>query len=401
MTAYTFDRQGLKLDSAKDVEKYVKEMEENADNITEISFTGNTLGVEASEALSEAISKLSNLEKADLSDLFTGRLRSEIPTSVNFLLLALLNCKKVHTVDLSDNAFGIATIDPLENFLAKHTPLVHLILTNNGFGPEAGTRIANALEQLAQAKKSAGVTAKLVTVVCGRNRLENGSMEAWSKFLKAHGTIQELRLYQNGIRPEGIEQLILGGLVHSPELQKLDLQDNTFTLKGARAISKVLPKWTKLKELQINDTLLSSRGGKIFGQALVNSPVFDELEIINLQYNEIDAKGLEYIHEAIKTKLPNLKYLELNGNKFTEDHELIESINGVFEQRGFGELDELDDMDDESEDESEEDESEEEEAEEEAEAERELKDADEEEDQNVSPEKSEEVDELVQGIKNL
>jgi Ran GTPase-activating protein 1 len=395
MTVYTFDRQGLKLDSAKDVEKYVKEIEEKANEITEISFTGNTLGVEASEALSKAISKLSNLEKADLSDIFTGRLRDEIPTSVHSLLSALLNCKKAHTVDLSDNAFGIATIDPLEKFLAQHTPLVHLILANNGFGPEAGSRVGNALEKLAQAKKDSGVDAKLVTVVCGRNRLENGSMEAWSSFLKAHGTVQELRLYQNGIRPEGIEHLMLNGLVHTPELQKLDLQDNTFTLKGARAISEVIGKWTKLNELQINDTLLSPQGGRIFGEALLNAPIFDKLETINLQYNEIDTKGLELIHDAIKAKIPNLKYLELNGNKFSEDHELIESINGVFEERGFGELDELDDMEDESEDE---DQSEEEEEEK---TQRVVKDADEVEEQNVAPETSKEVDALAEKVKNL
>lgn len=396
MSLYTFDREGLKLDSAQDVEKYVREIEQRKDEITEIKFAGNTLGIGACQALANAIRQLSNLERADLSDIFTGRLREEIPMSVQSLLTALVECKKVHTVDLSDNAFGIATIEPLEKFLASHTPLVHLILTNNGFGPEAGSRVAKALEQLAESKKTAGVDAKLLTVVCGRNRLENGSMEAWAKLLKAHGdSIQELRLYQNGIRQEGIEHLLLNGLVHTPHLQKLDLQDNTFTLKGARALSQVISNWTKLKELQINDAFLTAQGGKVLAQSLVNGPVLETLETINLQYNDIDAKGLELIHDAIKTKIPNLKYLELNGNKFAEDHEFIDSINAVFEERGFGKLDELDDMDEES------DEEEQEIEEEEEESERVVKEADEAEEENVASEKSDEVDALADKVKNL
>lgn len=45
---------------------------------------------------------------------------------------------------------------------------------------------------------------------------------------------------QNGIRMEGIEAIV-GGLRKNAELQWLDLQDNTATEKGSRAIAKSLP----------------------------------------------------------------------------------------------------------------------------------------------------------------
>jgi Ran GTPase-activating protein 1 len=47
---------------------------------------------------------------------------------------------------------------------------------------------------------------------------------------------------QNGIRMEGIEAIV-GGLRENPSLQWLDLQDNTATEKGSRAIAKSLPSW--------------------------------------------------------------------------------------------------------------------------------------------------------------
>ena len=39
-----------------------------------------------------------------------------------------------------------------------------------------------------------------------------------------------------------------------------------------------------------------------------------------------------------------MKFLELNGNRFEEDSEHIDKINGIFEERGYGEIDELDEL---------------------------------------------------------
>ncbi|CAN6602208.1 ran GTPase-activating protein 1 [Trichomonascus vanleenenianus] len=386
-TTFSLNGKGLKLDTAEDIKPHLEELVKSADSVTEINLAGNTYGVEASKELARVARTLKNLETADLSDIFTGRLREEIPTSLDAILTAFLDCKKLHTLDLSDNAFGIATIDPLESFLAKHAPLRHLILANNGFGPQAGSRIGKALEELAQIKKEKE-THSLETIVCGRNRLENGSMAAWAKMLAAHGTVKELRLYQNGIRQEGIEHLLLKGLSKSPVLEKLDLQDNTFTMKGAKALVEVLPTWTQLKELVVSDCLLTAEGGYALSQALVDIKPLESLEVLKLQYNEIETDGLEKLKHAIEKNIPNLKVLELNGNRFPEDHEHVDAITQIFVERGFGELDELDDMEEETDVESEE----------EAEEEEEVKHAQEEEEENVAPENSAEVDELADEI---
>ena len=76
----------------------------------------------------------------------------------------------------------------------------------------------------------------------GRNRLENGSAPAFAKAFAALQTLREVRMPQNGIRMEGIEQIVTG-LQQCKELQHLDLQDNTATEKGSRAIAKSLPSY--------------------------------------------------------------------------------------------------------------------------------------------------------------
>lgn len=380
---------GLKLDSAADFKQYA-EMLNAVENLKEVIVTGNTFGIGASEALGKALLGKQQLESIDLSDMFTGRLRKEIPESLEAILSSLLTCSSLHTIDLSDNAFGIMTIDPLEKFLSKHTPLEHLILANNGLGPAAGIRIASALEELALTKDASGNSPKLSTIICGRNRLENGSMEAWAKLLAAHSSIKDIRLPQNGIRQDGIAHLLLNGLSKLQHLEKLDLQDNTFTLKGAKALAKTISKWPNLRDLGISDCLLSCKGGELFGDALLSLEPRPSLEFLRLQYNEIEIEAVKKIVDAIKSNAPNLKLLELNGNKFSEDDDIVHTLHTLFKDRGFGELDELDDMEEETDaewsEESEEDEKKKESL---------IRDDAEAENSNVAPEISSDVDELA------
>ncbi|ODQ65650.1 RNI-like protein [Nadsonia fulvescens var. elongata DSM 6958] len=360
MTIFSLANKSLKLDSAEDIKPYLDELMA-IEGLTQIDLSGNTYGVEACKALAAAITDKQTLKVANLADAFTGRLKDEIPEALEALFPAMLTCKNLHTINLSDNALGLAAVDPLESFLSKHTPLQHLILANNGFGPFAGARIGKALEDLAAAKKAENVEAKLETVVCGRNRLENGSMEAWAKFVAAHGTLKEIRLYQNGIRQEGVEHFLTEGLPACTNLERLDMQDNTFTVVGSRALAKVIGNWSNLKELNVSDCLLSARGGELLGQALIDAgESINSVQILRLQYNEIELRGLELIKKGVELNIPALELLELNGNRFPEDHEFIDALTELFEERGVGELDDLDDMEEESSDEEESDEEDEE-----------------------------------------
>lgn len=403
----------LKLDTAADLEKHIGPLKDNAD-VEEFYLEGNTIGVEASEALAKILETKQNLRFAHLGDIFTGRLLSEIPQALDALLKALLKCPRLHTINLNDNAFGLNTVEPLRPFLSQHTPLQHLYLNNNGLGPNAGTLVAEALAQLAAnkhlARKDGNQVPDLETVICGRNRLETGSMPAWVKAYTANNKVRTIKMVQNGIRQEGIAQLIQHGLSECKSLETVDLQDNTFTALAAKTLANVVPSWSELRDLGVGDCLLSARGGKMLGAALAEGGN-KKLEVLRLQYNEIDSKGLKAISDAAThgNALPRLRRVELNGNKFQEDDAAIESLKETLDKRKEDEgedgypgvdqddedawgVDELDELDDEGSDEEDEQDVEEEEAE------KIVKEADVAESGPVSQKKDQDVDDLANAL---
>ena len=312
----------LKLSTAADIEQHL-ELLKSSNSVTIIILTGNTIGVEASERLAALLSKQKSLHTVKFDDIYTGRLLNEIPTSLDALLTALLECPKLTTIDLSDNAFGLNTVEPLVKFLRQHTPLKHLFLNNNGLGPEAGTLIANALTELAGKKQEQREKGQdvpdLETIVCGRNRLENGSAAAWAKTYQAHSSVRTVKMIQNGIRPDGIVVLIRDGLSHCSKLLLLDLQDNTFTESGSVALANALPKFRKLEELGIGDALLTNDGVIAIVDAL-KLKKNKHLTILRIQFAEMELDGLQHLIMAIIRghHLPSLQRIELNGNKFPE-----------------------------------------------------------------------------------
>lgn len=415
-TTFSLANKGLKLDTKEHLSSHIEPLVESS-TVTHIDLSGNTLGVSACEALAPILSSKSTLQSADLHDIFTSRLLEEIPPALSSLLTALLSCPNLHTIDLSDNAFGLNTKDPLVDFLSKHTPLKHLILNNNGMGPIAGTSIAEALTTLAARKAEARKEGKdvpdLESIVCGRNRLENGSMAAWATAYEAHKSgIKSVKMTQNGIRPEGISHLISKGLAKCEKLEVFDLQDNTFTLKGAQALAAAVPGWTGLKELGVGDDLLGARGSiKVF-EALSTGKNL-QTEVLRLQFNDIKPAGVKALLQAAKDGLPQLRRVELNGNKFEEEDPSIEELAELLSERkdekgsendaddhwGLDELDELEGEDSDEEEEEEEGEATEEEDEDEQVRQKLVKDDDLAEDEPVAQEKDKEVDALADALK--
>ncbi|KIX92826.1 uncharacterized protein Z520_11489 [Fonsecaea multimorphosa CBS 102226] len=412
-STFSLAGKGLKIDTKEDLEKHI-DLLRSSSSVTHIDLSGNTLGVSACAALAPILASKSTLQSADLHDIFTSRLLDEIPPALSSLLTALLECPNLHTIDLSDNAFGLNTKDPLVDFLSKHTPLKHLVLNNNGMGPEAGTAIAEALIKLAERKETARKEGKSVpyleSIVCGRNRLENGSMPAWARAYEAHKAgIKSVKMTQNGIRPEGISHLITSGLSKCENLEVLDMQDNTFTLKGAQALANALNGWSNLKELGVGDDLLGARGAiKVFES--FSGGGNESVEILRLQYNDITPAGVKSLLRAAKHDLPRLRRVELNGNKFEEEDPSIEELAALLSDRrdelgkdedpedhwGLDELDELEGEEDEEDEEEEE--AEEEDEEQEELAERILKEAEEAEGEKVAEKKDKEVDELANAL---
>ena len=403
---FTLSTASLKLNTAADIIPHIAPLV-SSDTVTEIRLGGNTLGPEACAHLASILSKKSKLATANLADIFTSRLLSEIPPALSSLLTSLLPLHNLHTIDLSDNAFGLNTQAPLVEFLRHHVPLKHLFLNNNGLGPHAGVLIADALTALAARKHEARQEGRevpdLETVVCGRNRLESGSMAAWAQAFQAHRGVRVVKMVQNGIRQEGIAALLRDGLHSCEELRVLDLQDNTFTAVGASALADVVVRWPALEELGVSDCLLRGPGaGKV--AKVLQAGSNPRLRVLRAQYNDFNIGTVQALLAAAKSGLPALSRVELNGNKFSEDDEAVASLRALLEERrdenapdGEWGLDELDELEEESDEEEEEQESQSDDDEEEQDLKKDrlLHEADLAENAPVAPEKDADVDALA------
>ncbi|CAE6441381.1 unnamed protein product [Rhizoctonia solani] len=351
---FTVHGKGLTLSTREEIEPYIKQMREIKD-LEEVHFGGNTLGVEACQAIAEVLKEVDTLKAciADFHDIFTRRLISEIPQALSAICDALKDKKSIIELNLSDNAFGGRSAEPMVPFLTHNRSFQVFKLNNNGLGIAGGEIIANALLANAEASKAEGIhTTPLRTVICGRNRLENGSAPFWARAFAAHGGLTEVRMPQNGIRMEGIAE-ISKGLAKCSKLQILDLQDNTCTESGSRAVAESLKSWPDLRILNLSDCLLGPKGGIALATALKegNCP---KLETLKVQYGEWDHRALNILAEAIKEKLPNLTALELNGNRADPEDDCITNIRDALESHDHGDaLDELDDMEEFDEEEAE------------------------------------------------
>jgi len=140
--------QGLKLDSA-DQEESVELIQRIKDfkDLEALELTGNTIGVDAAKAIAESISSRSELKRCLWADIFTGRLRSEIPHSLISLGKSLISAQcSITEFDLSDNAFGPDGVKACVEFLKSEAAFSLQVLkfNNNGLGG-GGVILADAL----------------------------------------------------------------------------------------------------------------------------------------------------------------------------------------------------------------------------------------------------------------
>lgn len=131
-TIFSLQGQVLKLTTTQDITPHILPLIDSH-QFTQIIFSGNTIGVDAGKALASALSKQTNLSLVELSDMFTGRLKTEIPLILVDLIEAFKN-KPIVFLTLSDNALGPIGAEPLVPFLSNNSVLTQLHLNNNGLG---------------------------------------------------------------------------------------------------------------------------------------------------------------------------------------------------------------------------------------------------------------------------
>ncbi|NXO45452.1 RAGP1 protein, partial [Locustella ochotensis] len=389
----SFKGQSLKLNTAEDAEEVIKQIEE-FDGLEALRLEGNTVGVEAAKVIAKALEKKSELKRCHWSDMFTGRLRSEIPPALISLGDALIAAgAQLVELDLSDNAFGPDGVRGFEALLKSPAcyTLQELKLNNCGMGIGGGKILAAALKECHRKSIAQGKRLALRIFVAGRNRLENDGATALAEAFGIIGTLEEVHMPQNGINHTGITALAQAFAIN-PLLKVINLNDNTFTEKGAVAMAETLKALRQIEVINFGDCLVRSKGAVAIADAVKEG--LHKLKELNLSFCEIKRDAALTVAEAIEDKT-ELEKLDLNGNCLGEEvceqlHEILEGFNmaSVLGSLSDDEGDEEDEDEGDEEDEDEGDEEDEvEEEDEEEEEQQELKERGVEEQESLTPKK--------------
>ncbi|KAL7631226.1 UNVERIFIED_CONTAM: hypothetical protein RMT77_018473 [Armadillidium vulgare] len=354
-TTVIYAGQSNKWDTAEDA-KPVVETIKSTKELKCLNLEANTLGVEAAKIIGDALSFHPEFEIAHWKDLFTGRLKTEIPEALKHLFSGIVRAKaRLKALDLSDNALGPIGVEGMVDFLKSESCyslqfMQELRLNNNGLGIKGGTMLAEALIELSKKAEAAGTPLKLKVFIAGRNRLENPGAKIFSKFFSLVKSLEEIAMPQNGIFHAGITALAESFSLN-PNLKIINLNDNTFTLKGANAMAKELPKMKNLEVINLGDCLLKTKGAIAIAEALSNLTLLKE---VYMDSNEIQPDGGIAIVEAIANN-PNISHLMLDGNCFGEEgaEEIVNMLKDFNKEDILGSLDDIEEPDDEEDDENE------------------------------------------------
>ncbi|XP_072338074.1 ran GTPase-activating protein 1-like [Scyliorhinus torazame] len=247
------------------------------------------------------------------NDMFTGRLRCEIPPALKSLGEAIiLSGAELTELDWSDNAFGPDGIQSCKDLLRNKScfTLKELRLNNCGLGTEGGKILAKALKECHEESSAEGQPLALKVFVAGRNRLENDGAVVLAEAFRLLGTLEEVQMPQNGITHQGISALAVA-FTKNTNLQILNLNDNIFTETGAACMAEALKTLQKLEVVNFGDCLVRSKGACAIAKSLQSG--LHKLTELNLSYGEIKKEAANEVAKALAFK-EHLQKVDLNGN---------------------------------------------------------------------------------------
>jgi len=278
----------------------------------------NTLGPQAAKVIGEALAKHPEFKNAIWKDLFTGRLKTEIPQALKYLFAGIVKAgAQLRELDLSDNALGPVGVEGMVDFVETSAcyKLEVLRLNNNGLGITGGKRLAKSLGTLFANSRINEQPWQLKTFIAGRNRLETEGAGVYASLFAQLESLQEVAMPQNGITAGGVAALARA-LGQNPGLRVLNLNDNTFTVKGAEAMAAELSKMPRLEVINFGDCLLRTRGAVLIARALWQGHT--NLRELHLDGNEMGVDGGTSVAEAVINK-SRLELLNLDCNCFGEE----------------------------------------------------------------------------------
>ncbi|KAH8323133.1 hypothetical protein KR074_005598 [Drosophila pseudoananassae] len=279
-----------------------------------VNFEGNTLGVEAAQAIGEALKQHPELRHALWRDLFDCRTRTEVLMGLRHLANGL-RYGDIHltVLDLGMNNLGTDGFIGLDAIIRSSAcySLQELRLDNCSLMPHATVMLANSLMQLDKNAKNANTQLKLRIITLGNNLMEVEGCIQMSKAFKVLKSLEIIDLKQNEIFLAGVSDLA-EALTENSQLRTFNMNDNALC-EGLEDMCLVLPQLKMLREIDLGECLIGNKGAFQLSQALDNH--LTHLEFLDLGFNNIWVDGGLAVVKSMKNKA-NLRYLYLGGNCF-------------------------------------------------------------------------------------
>ena len=176
--------------------------------------------------------------------MFVGRLKDEIPKSIEFIAKGLVGSQLIH-LDISNNAVNPFGAESLLIYLKQAKTLQTLLIYNCGLGPLGVAKIAEGLRG----------TPQLRALSIGRNRMENAGILSIAAELSHVPLLEELFVYQNTLKEEGLKELFKELRTNCKNLASLDICDNFVRGTATTELVFLLKGTLALRNLNLSDCL--------------------------------------------------------------------------------------------------------------------------------------------------
>ena len=301
--------------------------------------------------MSKIISDLKeNSEKITGIDLSENSIGTECAKVLKDPISQLSNLTKVNYRDLfvsrlkEDLPISLKFL--MESLLDKN--ITYLDLSDNAFGPTAINSFNFFLEKNKSLKElyleNNGLgpeggeevanslltnnDMKLSLIKINRNRLENKGAKAFSKVFEKMESLEHVEIFQNGIKEEGMIDII-NSFGKNKNLKVIKINDNLIK-NGAKIFSEIIPTLIHLKILDISDLNLGNSNALLIFKSLSQ---LKEIEEIYSNYNEIEKRNTQEEIFNVILKMDSLKLIDIKGNMINKI--LYNKFKKEFDKKNF------------------------------------------------------------------
>ena len=301
--------------------------------------------------MSKIISDLKeNSEKITGIDLSENSIGTECAKVLKAPISQLSNLTKVNYRDLfvsrlkEDLPISLKFL--MESLLDKN--ITYLDLSDNAFGPTAINSFNFFLEKNKSLKElyleNNGLgpeggeevanslltnnDMKLSLIKINRNRLENKGAKAFSKVFEKMESLEHVEIFQNGIKEEGMIDII-NSFGKNKNLKVIKINDNLIK-NGAKIFSEIIPTLIHLKILDISDLNLGNSNALLIFKSLSQ---LKEIEEIYSNYNEIEKRNIQEEIFNVILKMDSLKLIDIKGNMINK--KLYNKFKKEFDKKNF------------------------------------------------------------------